>query len=57
MNEIEMLPGSMKKPIDQFYDELCRVLTDWEQGEISDFELYSFMVDVTQAISNLSYDS
>ena len=56
MNEITMLPSSMKKSIDQFNDELCRVLTDWEQGEISDFELYSFMVDVAQAINNLSYD-
>lgn len=56
MNEIELIPECMKKTIDQFYDELCRVLTDWEQGEISDFELYSFMCDIARKIPNLSYE-
>lgn len=35
----------------KFYDDLSRVLTDWECGEISDFELYSFMVDIQNAIA------
>lgn len=57
MNEIELIPFCMKKHIDKFYDELCAVLTDWEQSQISDFELYSFMVDIAQKTSNISYDS
>lgn len=57
MNETELIPYCMKKSIDKFHDELCRVLTDREQGEISDFELYAFMVDVERKIPNISYDS
>lgn len=49
------VPVCMQGTIEEFYDELCKVLTEWEQGEISDFELYSFMVDVQNAISNISY--
>lgn len=55
MNEIELIPECMKKSIDKFYDELCSVLTDWEQSEIGSFELYSFMVDVANKIQNISY--
>jgi hypothetical protein len=40
-----------KSEIASYYDELSRVLTDWETGEISDFELYSFMVDTQNAIA------
>jgi hypothetical protein len=40
-----------KNEIIAYYDELSRVLTDWENGEISDYELYSFMVDTHNAIS------
>ena len=57
MNENELIPFCMKKHIDQFYNDLCRVLTDWENGEISDSELYSFMADVADKIPSLSYDS
>lgn len=40
-----------KNEIITFYDELSRVLTDWECGDITDFELYSFMVDIQNAIA------
>lgn len=40
-----------KNEIIAFYDELSRVLTDWECGEISDFELYDFMVDLHKSIA------
>ena len=55
MNENELIPFCVKKKIDKFRDELCQVLTDWEQGEITDFELYSFMVDVCCKIEDISY--
>jgi hypothetical protein len=51
-----LIPESMKTIIDQFYDNLCRVLTDWEQGEIDDFELYDFMVEVANDITGIAYD-
>ena len=56
MNTCKSLPGFIKPVIDEFYDKLCRTLTEWEQGEISDFELYAFMVDVANDICNISYD-
>lgn len=54
--ENQMIHASVKPHVEKFYDELCRVLTDWEQGEIEDFELYSFMVDVARAITGIAYD-
>lgn len=49
------VPECMKDMIEKFYDELSCVLTEWEQGEISDFELYGFMVDTHNSINNLNY--
>lgn len=37
----------------RFYDELSFILTDWEQGTISDFELYDFMVDIHKKIAEV----
>lgn len=42
-----------KNDIISFYDELSRVLTDWEQAEISDFELYDFMVDLHNQLAEI----
>lgn len=55
MNEKEVVPGCMKCRIDVFHDRLCAVLTEWELGEISDFELYDFMRETAEKISNISY--
>jgi len=42
-----------KNKIVAFYDELSFILTDWEQSNITDFELYSFMVDVHNNIAEI----
>ena len=42
-----------KTDIINFYDDLSAVLTEWESGEISDFELYDFMVDLHAGIAAL----
>ena len=42
-----------KTDIISFYDNLSAVLTEWETGEISDFELYDFMVDLHTRIAAL----
>lgn len=42
-----------KNEIISYYDELSRVLTDWENGEISDYELYSFMVDTHNTLAEI----
>ncbi len=42
-----------KNDLIKFYDELSFVLTDWEQSEISDFELYSFMVDLHNKLAEI----
>lgn len=55
MKEVYTLPESVRPIVAKFYDELCSVLTDWEQGEISDYELYSYMVDVASKIPHISY--
>ena len=54
MNEFK-IPECMKNSIEEFNDKLSTVLTSWEQGEISDFELYDFMVDIQNKISTLQY--
>ena len=52
----KLIPAYMKAPIEEFHDRLCRVLTDWETSEISDFEPYSFMVDLANKIAQIAYD-
>lgn len=37
----------------KFYDELSRVLTDWECSEIGDFELYDFIVKLHKSIAEI----
>ena len=55
MKTLNVIPECMKYNIKVFYDKLCTVLTDWETGEISDYELYDFMVNLAEKIENLSY--
>lgn len=43
----------IKCTVVSFYDELSRILTDYETGEISEFELYNFMVDVHNELSEI----
>jgi hypothetical protein len=52
INKENMLEISKSKLI-EFYDELSRVLTEWECSEISDFELYAFMVELHKNIAEI----
>lgn len=35
-----------------FYDELSKILTDYESSEISEFELYLFLTDLHNDMAN-----
>jgi folate-dependent tRNA-U54 methylase TrmFO/GidA len=45
-----------KLDFDSFYNSLCRTLTEWETAEISDFELYDFLVDLEKEMVNMFYN-
>ena len=50
------LPEYTRSFVVQLHDELCEILTQWEQGEISDFELYDYMVKLDNKIQHIQYE-
>lgn len=56
MDEILMIPGTLKPAVEKFYDDLSSVLTDYESDIISEEDLYAFMVNLQKQISLVTYN-
>ena len=45
-----------RQDISDFYDSVCFLLTDYENGELTEKDLYSFLVNIQNEIELLEWD-
>lgn len=45
-----------KQDIASFYDRLCYLLTDYENGELNETDLYNFLVEIENKIEGMTWD-
>ena len=43
----------IKCTVVSFYDELSRILTDYETGNVSELELYHFLVEIQKELAEI----